>query len=551
MSRLLVWDGLAKCIGARDVHESARAERGHAVKRAPLVGDEGAVDGPVSSLRPPSRSRLALRRASDAALAPFVLIAHDDQRRRARLLAMISLTNIAIAAIGCLQPGMYARPEVAAVVVPILLVTAGAYAAAYGLARYARATASASIIVGMQLLAPILVANGLGRHDIDARSTGAWLSLAVLTASATLGSREVVGVGALALLAMVTVMGRVEAPAVTIGEAAFFLGTATLLIFVYVKHRDGLERDRQNVLRTRNGELESLRSTLEVRVGDRTRELANTASELAKANEALQSRQALLVQTEKMAAVGRLTAGIAHELASPLSAILGAVDELRALAEESERSIGDASVTDADHRAIVADLRGATALARVASERAIKFVRGIRAHTRDPGPRATERFLLDGVVAETVELLGHAARAVSVRVTVEAPDGPFEVSAVPSRVNQVVTNLLKNAIDALGSAPRRAGTKGVVTLRVRRDGTDAVLEIADDGPGIAPEVVPRIFEPLFTTKSYGQGTGLGLSIVKEIVESELHGTISLQTELGVGTTFVVRFPTHDGAVHGA
>jgi signal transduction histidine kinase len=91
----------------------------------------------------------------------------------------------------------------------------------------------------------------------------------------------------------------------------------------------------------------------------------------------------------------------------------------------------------------------------------------------------------------------------------------------------------------------------VVTLRVRRDGADAVLEIADDGPGIAPEVVPRIFEPLFTTKSYGQGTGLGLSIVKEIVESELHGTISLQTELGVGTTFVVRFPTHDGAGHGA
>jgi signal transduction histidine kinase len=467
------------------------------------------------------------------------------------LLAIISLTNIVLAAIACMQPGMYARPELAVVVVPILLVTAGAYAAAYGLARYARTTASASIVVGTQLLVPILVANGLSAQDVDARSTGAWLSLAVLTASATLGSREVVAVGAIALLAMIAVMGHLAAPATRIGEAALFLGAATLLIFVYVKHRDGLERDRQNVLRARNDELEGLRSTLEVRVSDRTRELANTASELAKANEALQFRQALLVQTEKMAAVGRLTAGIAHELASPLSAILGAVDELRALAEEYERSIGDASVTDADHRAIVADLRAATALARVGSERAIKFVRGIRAHTRDPGPRATERFFLDAVVAETVELLGHAARAVSVRVTVEAPDGPVEVSAVPSRVNQVVTNLLKNAIDALGSAPRRASTKGVVTLRVRRDGADAVLEIADDGPGIAPEVVPRIFEPLFTTKSYGQGTGLGLSIVKEIVESELHGTISLQTELGVGTTFVVRFPTHDGAGHGA
>jgi signal transduction histidine kinase len=133
----------------------------------------------------------------------------------------------------------------------------------------------------------------------------------------------------------------------------------------------------------------------------------------------------------------------------------------------------------------------------------------------------------------TVVMLGGKLRGITVVKDFE-PDPP-KVMAFPAELNQVWTNLIDNAAHALG------GT-GTLTLRLRRDGDDAVVvEVADDGPGIAPEVLPRIWDAFFTTKPPGEGSGLGLDNARRIVERRHHGTIDVDTGPD-GTTFRVRLP---------
>jgi signal transduction histidine kinase len=143
-------------------------------------------------------------------------------------------------------------------------------------------------------------------------------------------------------------------------------------------------------------------------------------------------------------------------------------------------------------------------------------------------------------------LLAYAAREAKVGLDLQCHASPVLAHGVPSRVNQAITNLVQNAIDASAET----GRGGRVVVRVSSDNGSAVVRVEDDGPGIPDTVLPRVFEPLFTTKPYGKGTGLGLAIVNEIVRDELGGRISIETNVGKGTAFVVSFP-ESGDSHGA
>src|SRR5262249_39906154 len=156
----------------------------------------------------------------------------------------------------------------------------------------------------------------------------------------------------------------------------------------------------------------------------------------------------VLLRTEKMAAVGRLTAGFAHEMATPLASTLAALEDLDGLRTEYAESIDDGSVTPDDHRAIADEMKRAISLAETSSERASRFVRGIRAHTRDSGTVERELFDASETVVEAVELLGHAARAAHVAVKIERSAERVPIVGVASRLGQAVANLLQNAIDA-------------------------------------------------------------------------------------------------------
>ncbi|UBV41478.1 PAS domain S-box protein [Deinococcus taeanensis] len=256
------------------------------------------------------------------------------------------------------------------------------------------------------------------------------------------------------------------------------------------------------------------------------------------AEEALKSSQAQLIATEKLAGLGRLTAGLAHEINTPLAATLNELHEATRLVQEYHDSVGHADVTDADHREIARELGGVVEAAQRNLTRIGDFIRKIRGHTRDT---VTERRVFDAAagVEDTLTMLAHEARAARVNLMFEQPRDAVLLRGEPGRLTQVVTNLVVNAIHA---SPPGAD----VTVRFGQRGAVRTLEVEDTGSGIPEGVVGRIFEPMFTTKPVGQGTGLGLSIIHDIVTGHFGGEITVNTQVGQGTIFTVTFPEGAG-----
>ena len=270
--------------------------------------------------------------------------------------------------------------------------------------------------------------------------------------------------------------------------------------------------------------------------------------EVASAFETMKARvldnHRTMLTTEKMAAIGRLTAGIAHEMSSPLAAVIISIDELEGLVSEYAESIDDPGVLPADHRAINKQMADALEVTRMAAKRSADFVRSIRSQTRVASPAKQERFDPKTVVDDAANMVRSSARAARCTLSVDCT-GTADLYGNPSMLGQAISNLLQNAIDATGD-----GGGGDVKVTVEADPDHVRIGVADTGPGILPEVLPRIFEALYTTKAYGRGTGLGLAIVKEAVEGGFGGRTEVATTVGKGTTFTLHLPRTKEASHG-
>jgi signal transduction histidine kinase/CheY-like chemotaxis protein len=307
--------------------------------------------------------------------------------------------------------------------------------------------------------------------------------------------------------------------------AACIIGELTVL-----KHARGLVAATRRIaagdlaVRTnlsRAGELGELAAAFD----DMAERLEARAAEAARAQaEILQQREALY-QTEKIAGMGSLLAGVAHELSNPLSVVLGRAGLLRQLAGSGPIASQADKIADA-------------------AERCARIMRNFLGLARHQPPERQPTQLND-VVKNAVELVAYPLRVDAVEVVLElTPELPV-LLADPHQLHQVVVNLVTNAHYAMREAapPRR------LTVTTRLDPERVVLEIVDTGPGIAPELHARIFEPFFTTKPAGQGTGLGLSLCQGILESH-DGEICVQSALGRGTRFVVTLPARSAAASG-
>lgn len=295
------------------------------------------------------------------------------------------------------------------------------------------------------------------------------------------------------------------------------------------------------------------RLRLEETVIERTREIT-------RANEALRDEiderkllQGQLLQSEKLASIGQLAAGVAHEINNPIGYIfsnfgtlegyLRQLFDMLAAYEKAEPSVNALDVAcglrELRERIELAYLKEDIPVLMRESKQGIVRVRQIVQDLKDfSRVDSSLDFQCANLHQGIDSTLNVVASEIKYKAEVVKEYGVIpDVECLPSQINQVVMNLVINAAHAMGER------RGCITIRTGTDGDQVWLEVADDGSGIPPETLKRIFEPFFTTKPVGVGTGLGLSVSYGIVQKH-HGRIDVESTIGQGTTFRVTLPIH-------
>jgi signal transduction histidine kinase len=240
------------------------------------------------------------------------------------------------------------------------------------------------------------------------------------------------------------------------------------------------------------------------------------------------ARRALLEEqlrhADRLATIGQLAAGVAHEMNEPLSSVLG-------LAQLALKVPGTP-------QSVVDDLHGIVA----ASLRAREIVKKLLLFARQTPPRKSP-VNLNEIVEEALFLLEAGCERQGIRLLRHLASDLPTVEADAIQVRQVLVNLTVNAMQAIAA-------EGTVTVETRSEAAHVVLSVTDSGHGMSPETMNKVFNPFFTTKDPGEGTGLGLSVVHGIVTSH-GGTIEVESRKGGGSRFIVRLPaTQNTGAHG-
>jgi signal transduction histidine kinase len=314
----------------------------------------------------------------------------------------------------------------------------------------------------------------------------------------------------------------------------FAIGILTIAIFFATR----LFADRF-ILRPVDALLKMTRGLAAGELGTRSRmvpergELGQLARAFDEMADALQAREAelerqreALHRNERMAALGRLAAGLAHELRNPLTVVEGRVELMLSDLMRPEPHL------DA--------FRGQLAKVEEAAQRMRRIMEGLSTYSKPPKPQPT---LLDvtSLLQAVHEVVAFEARKAHVEISVEVVDPLPKILGDRSQLMQVLVNLATNAIEAM------AGTGGRLGLRAYARGAGAdrsvTIEVSDTGSGISDEALPKIWEAFYTTKP--EGTGLGLSIVRTLVAQQPGATVDVETTLNRGTTFALTFPARE------
>ena len=254
---------------------------------------------------------------------------------------------------------------------------------------------------------------------------------------------------------------------------------------------------------------------------------------------ALRTAQRELLHKEKMAALGGLVAGVAHEINTPVGVALTASSLLADRVDALRAKFDDRSLRRRDMRSFLDDAREASALTAANLRRAGELIASFKKVAVDQSSEERRSFELAAYVREVLTSLGPLYKRTGHQVRFEAP-GELRVHTHAGAISQIVTNLVSNALTH--AFPE--GQVGEIVLRVEQ-GPDggARVEARDNGRGISPELQARVFEPFFTTNRGRGGSGLGLHIIHNLVTELLGGEIQLRSRPGEGTTVTVSFPT--------
>jgi PAS domain S-box-containing protein len=248
------------------------------------------------------------------------------------------------------------------------------------------------------------------------------------------------------------------------------------------------------------------------------------AQELQEAYAKLQTIQAQLIQSEKMAAVGLLAGGVAHEINNPMSIILG-------FAQSIAKRIREADPLYLPLKSIERE-----------AERCKKLVNDLLTFSR-AGKTKAEIIDINATIDQTLSLIEIQTKVKNIEIIKTYGTGLPQIVANKNQLQQVILNICNNAIDAIDANPIPDSAR-VITIGARNNETQIEIAISDTGHGMIETVKNHLFEPFFTTKEVGKGTGLGLSLCYEIIR-KLDGVIEVESEAGEGSTFIIKLPLHE------
>jgi len=308
-------------------------------------------------------------------------------------------------------------------------------------------------------------------------------------------------------------------------------------------------RENERIVREQN-------VILEAKVNERTSELQKSNSDLNTALVDLKEAQAQLVDAEKMASLGQLTAGIAHEINNPINFVVSNINPLKrdiqdlldvlekydSIKDEKEFSVKAKDIKDfkeqLDLNYVMEEINMLLKGIDDGANRTAEIVKSLRTFSRLDESDLKKADINDGLDSTLLLLNSSLNENISV---VKKYDNLDPIECYAGKLNQVFMNLLKNAIHAVCKKKYASNEKPTLTLVTENAHNEILVKIKDNGTGMDEVTMNRIFEPFFTTKDVGEGTGLGLSIVYNIIEKH-DGTIDVESEPGVGTEFTIAIP---------
>jgi signal transduction histidine kinase len=322
---------------------------------------------------------------------------------------------------------------------------------------------------------------------------------------------------------------------------------------------DRLER-AETERATMRDSLEVLNQALERRVAERTMRLFEANAELQGEIAARAKVELELRHAQKLEAIGRLAAGIAHEINTPVQFVSDSVEFISAASADllglvaayraalrgvaagepvaAAAEAAEAAEASADLAYITTEIPTALELARDGLGRVKQIVRSMKTFAHNE--RDMRDADLNQAILSTLTIARHEYKYVADVVT-ELGELPL-VRCHVGEINQVVLNLLVNAAHAIADVRSETGPMGRIEVRTAVDGSDVVIAVSDTGAGIPEDIQSRIFDPFFTTKGADRGTGQGLAIARSVVAEKHGGSLAFVTELGKGTTFTIRLP---------
>ncbi len=341
-------------------------------------------------------------------------------------------------------------------------------------------------------------------------------------------------------------------------ETAVMLSVIWLVAILFSHYRQSKAAEKERIKRQHEDEINraiAIRKVeLEGLVDERTAEITKQKEELEKALEELKATQGQLIQSEKMASLGELTAGIAHEIQNPLNFVNNFSEINKELLEEMSEEIEKGNLDEV--KLIAKDVIENEQKINHHGKRADSIVKGMLQHSRSTSG-IKEPTDINALADEYLRLAYHGMRAkdktFNVTMKTDFDESIGKINVIPQDIGRVILNLITNAFYAVQvetqnyASPQQAPRKQpdynpTVIVSTKNTGTHVKISVDDNGNGIPQAAIDKIFQPFFTTKPSGQGTGLGLSMSYEIVTKAHGGELKVDNKPGEGVRFTIILP---------